>query len=437
MIERLRRWHRARGGLALDLALYLVGTAFAALTSVTSTLPAHREWGVIALGGYAFAASLSLSQLLAPRPPADLEVLAGSGGSETTKTPRSAGAATAAGRAVVVVIAWLGATVAPLVVQAVQRAYGQPFRAQEEVPVIEDGAARLIDTGTPYLTRDQVSLLAEPLLGYLPYQPGMTVFGLPRALLGVHWYTDARVWFALATAAALLAALHQLKAAGVADTLLIRGAQVAVLPICALTLATGGDDLPVLALCLLALSFAARGRWWAVGFAVGTAAALKLFAWPIVAVLIIYAATRGARAAARTALPAIGVPVATLIPAIVMAPGAVAENLFWYPIGQGLVASPAASPLPGQLIATLVPGGKWIALSLLLAAGVGIGLWLLRRPPRDAGQVAAVCAVGMLTAILLLPATRFGYLLYPAAYGIWIVLLTAGTVRIPVPSKSP
>ena len=30
----------------------------------------------------------------------------------------------------------------------------------------------------------------------MPYQPGMALFGLPRAVVGTHWWTDARVWFA-------------------------------------------------------------------------------------------------------------------------------------------------------------------------------------------------------------------------------------------------
>ena len=42
------------------------------------------------------------------------------------------------------------------------------------------------------------------MLGYSPYQPGMAIFGVPRAVLGDHWWTDARVWFAAATVAALL-----------------------------------------------------------------------------------------------------------------------------------------------------------------------------------------------------------------------------------------
>jgi hypothetical protein len=55
-----------------------------------------------------------------------------------------------------------------------------------------------------------------------------------------------------------------------------------------------------------------------------------------------------------------------------------------------------------------------------------------------------VCAVGLLAGILLLPSTRFGYLLYPAALAVWSVALrppgadttgsattvtTAGTVK--------
>ena len=48
----------------------------------------------------------------------------------------------------------------------------------------------------------------------------------------------------------------------------------------------------------------------------------------------------------------------------------------------------------------------------------------LRRPPVNAASAAAVCAVGLLAATLLMPATRFGYLLYPAAYALWIPALS-------------
>ncbi|HEX2419352.1 MAG TPA: glycosyltransferase family 87 protein, partial [Micromonosporaceae bacterium] len=338
----------------------------------------------------------------------------------------------------VVAVCWLGGTVVPLLVQAVQRAGGNLYRAQEEVAVIELGAARLLSDGTPYLTRDAIAAAPEPLLAYLPYQPGMVVLGLPRALAGSQWWTDARVWFALATAAALALALRQLKAAGRPDPLLVRAAQaVTVLPICALTLATGGDDLPVLALCLLAVVLARRGRWPASGIAVGTAAALKLFAWPVAVVLMIHAFGRGSGPARRLVVPALGIPGLVLLPVALADRAAVWENLVRFPLGLGLVASPAASPLPGHLIATSLPGGRGLAAGLLVVAAVGLAAWTWWRPPGTARAAAGLCAVGLLIAILLMPATRFGYLLYPAGFAVWAVAVggLAGTGHPSVPSK--
>jgi len=94
-----------------------------------------------------------------------------------------------------------------------------------------------------------------------------------------------------------------------------------------------------------------------------------------------------------------------------------------FPLGQTDVKSPAASPLPGHLIADNVPGGKIIATLLLVMAAIAIGLWLLRRPPRSASAAATISAWGLIAAIMLIPATRFGYLLYPVAYAVWAAAL--------------
>ena len=45
--------------------------------------------------------------------------------------------------------------------------------------------------------------------------------------------------------------------------------------------------------------------------------------------------------------------------------------------------------------------------------------YLWRRPPRDAAGVASVTGWVMLVAILLAPATRVGYLLYPINLFLW------------------
>jgi hypothetical protein len=412
-----RRWHwrtfdTAAGGLALDLGLYAVSAIFAAITAVTSTLLPHRAWGAVAAVGYLLATLAVTAQLLLRR---------------RSPTSRLSGLPA---RWAVTGLAWVTTTLLPLIWQSIDRAGGRTDRAQEEVLVVEQAGSRLLEHGTPYLGPDAIAALppGEQLMGYTPYQPGMAMFGLPRALVD-SWWTDSRVWFAVGTALALTLAVaalrrtpaaagHTTSAAHRRDAALLRGVQAAtVLPICALTLATGGDDLPVLALCLLALAFAAAERPGRAGLAVGLAGALKLFAWPVALVLIVWGLTR--RAGARVAAGAIGLPVAALLPALLVDRDALTENVLRFPLGHGLVTSPAQSPFPGYLIASALPAGRLIAAALLGAAGVAIAVRLARRPPRTAVATALICGYGLLAAIALMPTTRFGYLLYPLALLTW------------------
>ena len=431
-----RRWHwrtldAAAGGLALDLGLYAVSAIFAAITAVTSTLLPHRAWGAVAAVGYLLATLAVIAQLLLRR---------------RSPTSRLTGLPA---RWAVTGLAWAGTTLLPLVWQSIDRAGGRTDRAQEEVLVVEHAGSRLLEHGTPYLGPDAIAALppGEQLMGYTPYQPGMAMFGLPRALVDA-WWTDSRVWFAVGTALALALAVATLRglpaAAGQAtpatthrtDTALLRGVQAAtVLPICALTLATGGDDLPVLALCLLALAFAAANRPGRAGLAVGLAGALKLFAWPVALVLIVWGLTR--RAGTRVAVGAIGLPVAALLPALLVDRDALTENVLRFPLGHGLVTSPAQSPFPGYLIASALPAGRLIAAALLVAAGVAIAVRLARRPPRTAVATALICGYGLLAAIALMPTTRFGYLLYPLALLTWAPALhrPVDTPNSPVPDE--
>jgi hypothetical protein len=397
----LARFDRALGGLAADAALYGLAAAFALVTALTSTLLPHRAWGAVAAWAYLAAFLVVLAQLV-------------------LRQPRW--------RMALTWVAWAGAALVPLIVQAVQRSAGRTDRAQEEVLVVEHMGERLASTGTPYLGPEAIAALppGEQLLGYAPYQPGMAVFGLPRAAFGDLWWTDSRVWFAVATAAALVGAVRLLGRP--AGGPLVRAVQFAtVLPICALTLATGGDDLPVLALALLALACCASGRYAAAGLAVGAAAALKLFALPIVVVLAVLALTTGN---SRRFLPgALGLPVLALLPAFLVDGDAFVENVIRFPLGHGIVTSPAQSPFPGYLIAQSVPGGRFVALGLLVAVALAIAVLLLRRPPRTAATAALFCGYGLLAAILLMPTTRFGYLLYPLALLVWAPALGAALSR--------
>ncbi|WP_435823712.1 glycosyltransferase 87 family protein [Micromonospora parva] len=431
LTARRRRWHwrtldNAAGGLALDLGLYAVSATFAAITAVTSTLLPHRAWGAVAAVGYLLATLTVTAQLLLRR---------------RSPTSRLTGLPA---RWTVTGLAWAATTLLPLAWQSIDRAGGRTDRAQEEVLVVEQAGNRLLEHGTPYLGPDAIAALppGEQLMGYTPYQPGMAMFGLPRALLDT-WWTDSRVWFAVGTALALALAVAALRGTRTTadqrrDAALLRGVQAAtVLPVCALTLATGGDDLPVLALCLLALAFAATDRPGRAGLAVGLAGALKLFAWPVALVLIVWGLTR--RAGARVAAGAIGLPVAALLPALLVDRDALTENVLRFPLGHGLVTSPAQSPFPGYLIASTLPAGRLIAAALLVAAGLAIAVRLARRPPRTAVAATLICGYGLLAAIALMPTTRFGYLLYPLALLAWAPALhrQTDTPATPIPDVRP
>jgi hypothetical protein len=59
----------------------------------------------------------------------------------------------------------------------------------------------------------------------------------------------------------------------------------------------------------------------------------------------------------------------------------------------------------------------------MAATALGIGCWLLIRPPRFASDAALRSAIGLGLAIMLSPATRYGYLVYPLAlFGAAIML---------------
>jgi hypothetical protein len=62
---------------------------------------------------------------------------------------------------------------------------------------------------------------------------------------------------------------------------------------------------------------------------------------------------------------------------------------------------------------------------------------MLRRPPRTAAAASVICGVGLLAATLLLPATRFGYLLYPAAFLVWAAAFRVPARREPDGPASP
>ncbi|MFC4333927.1 glycosyltransferase 87 family protein [Salininema proteolyticum] len=389
--------HRASTArpVLLDIALYGAAALFAIATAAWSTLPPHQDWGFIAVGGYLPAALIAFQLYrLWPRPWKLRALLAGG---------------------VIAAVSLL-----PLI-GALLRRNDPGAPVQEEVPVIEDSARRVLDGTGPYLTSDQIAASSDPLLAYNPYQPGMALFGIPAALGGQHWWTDPRLYFAAVTLAALVGATALLNGrAGKGP--LIRAWQAAlVFPACALNFTVSTNDIAIASLMVLALALADRERWALAGAVAAFAASLKLFALPLLAVLFVLAWRRGRlRGYLSTA-----VPLAALVAASVWLSGARAwwENTISFGFGDGVVPSPAQSPFPGNLIAQHLPQGEAVSAALLGLAAAAVAAGLLWKRPGDAATAALWLAGGLTAAFLLMPATRFGYVVYPVILlGWWLVL---------------
>jgi CBS domain containing-hemolysin-like protein len=150
---------------------------------------------------------------------------------------------------------------------------------------------------------------------------------------------------------------------------------------------------------------------------------MKYTAWPALAIIAVMVATRdGTRAAARftgTVLAAGAGLVVALAPAALRHPASILENTVAYPLGLTAAKSPAQSPLPGHLLATLGPGGHLAALVSLVAAGLATVAWLVVAPPATPAAAARRIAIGLAALFALSPATRFGYFIYPIAFCAW------------------
>jgi len=173
---------------------------------------------------------------------------------------------------------------------------------------------------------------------------------------------------------------------------------------------------------------AARGypSLWPAAVVLGVACAMKYTAWPALAILAVMLAARdGARTAVRFAAIATVTTAAlsaALAPAALTAPAALIHNTVLFPLGLTKARSPAQSPLPGHLLATLGPAGHLAAIALLITAGLAVAVWMVTHPPTDTRAAARWLALGLALMFALSPATRFGYFAYPVALCGWIAL---------------
>ncbi len=375
-------------------------------------------WGAWAAGGYAIAAVITL-----------------------TAPGRAWGARLAVAAAVA------GALVAP----ALWLMTKEP--TPPDVAVVARAGVLLLHHGTPYLP--PAALSAGGWLAYNPYLPVMALFGVPGALgmPGKTW-----PWLIAATFLLLYATFRVTlgpRAGGRRRAALGHAAFWLSCPVMAFPLTMGITDPPVIALTCLSLALLARARHTGssrpgrgvlsgtvlsrtvlsrtvlsdtvlAALALGGACAMKYTAWPALAIIAVMVAARdGVRPAVRFAVGVLAAAaglVAAFAPAALRHPASILENTVAYPLGLTAAKSPAQSPLPGHLLATLGPAGHAAALALLAAAGLATVASLVFWPPTTPPAAARRLAIGLTALFLLSPATRFGYFIYPISLYAWAVL---------------
>jgi hypothetical protein len=191
---------------------------------------------------------------------------------------------------------------------------------------------------------------------------------------------------------------------------------------------------------LLGLVLLQRRRPLWAGVALGVAASMKITAWPLTALAFLVArdrnGERGRRPSLLVLLGIVGVMIPAVLPTATENLSAFIDNVVRFPLGLAGVHSPAGSPLIGHVVVSLFPGIHRAFTATVAAAGVlALSYVLVRRRPSTPAALARLVGWVMTVAILLAPATRVGYLLYPIDFFVWAWLLHSEETVDPVPAS--
>lgn len=384
----------------VDALLYGCSALFAGLTAWTAGIPLQRSWGRVALWPYALAAALAL-------------IAARASGSETQQRRR---------RTILVAVVFAAAAIGPLALAASLRAGGDPGAyAQSEVIIVEEAAIALRDGRNPYVAEYRDGPLADRPVAtqvHFPYLPGMLAFGIPRALSDPATWTDARVWFTVVALA--VAGLGLVRMAAAPEDRLRTFQVLFALPTGALLLATGGVDIPVIAMLLGTTVLVRNDRPGAAGVMGGLALATKqpsILALPF----LVLAIPRG-RPRRLFVITVGAVGAALIVPFALWDVDAFVEDAILFPLGLGQGESAAATPTLGSLLVDLFPSSRTAVTVLLVAAiAIVVAFLLFRGRGPSLSQACARAAGAFFAAIALAPAARVGYLVYPVNLIVWAI----------------
>jgi hypothetical protein len=412
-----------------DAVLYAASALFAISTAEASSITLYQQWGKLAAGPYAVGAVLSA--FLARRERrlrgAEDSLVGVPATTKPTRTWHWTGT-----RAVIFLMVLIGATLLPLSLEVLWRTdTGGTAHVQPEATVVEQAGVRVAHDQDPYSVVSGGHPKAPPgqpaYEAYDPYLPLMSYLGLARSTHAPPRLTDARVTFSIITVIVVVAALGLCK--GDTGPRVLALQSMTVLPTAALPLATGGDDLPVAAFILLGLVLIQRRRPLGAGISLGIAASMKITAWPVAALAFLVARDREGRTGRRPALWLLGGMGAVMLPAILPTLAenvpAFVDNVVRFPLGLAGISSPAQSPLLGHLVVSLFPGIHRLFTICVAGAGMIVLIYVLvRHTPRTPAALSKLVGWVLTFAIVLAPATRLGYVLYPINFFAWSWLLS-------------
>jgi len=394
-------WWASLSPVLSDAILYFASGVFALLMGFTSGEPAQWHWGYISFTGY-FLATLVL--LI------------------TSKRVNSFSL-----RKIVLIGLVIGVVVIPLSLETHWRQNnGGHGYAQPEVSVIERSAKNVVKGHDPYTVDVKNGKVTNSIKGlptyesFFPYFPLMSVFGLPDAITHrFYGLTDARIVMSLLTIAVGLIALQLFRAKREQK---LRLAQVLfVLPTGALFLATGGDDMPILALMLLGVVALQRKQIYVSALSIGIASAMKLTAWPLALGALLTLRGQEFKGKWKQFVAVAGlILMASILPFTIKAPHAFFANVFAFPLGLSGVTSPAASALPGHILASwwhpfkhILPAGT------LIVGGYFTAKYLKTHWPLSLSKMLSLLSACFAVLMCVSSTTRFGYVIYPLNFALW------------------
>ncbi len=368
-----------------DALLYGCSALFAGGTGLIVRIPLYRQWGQLAVGPYAVAALLM--------------AIAAAGAARRAATRRPPTVRNTA-RVIAFFIVLFGATVVPLASRSSGPRRATPPSMCSPRCWSSNGPASGRPTATEPLSGDRPerspphpSVRRADLRALLPLPAGnghlrLSSFTSVKSHSRIEaTLTDARIQFLVVTVAIGLIALSRLRPPSDARVRALQA--LTVLPTAALPLATGGDDMPVVALMLArpggpAAAKTGAGRPGPRGCVIAQVHCLGARGAGGLGRLRPGASARrrglvrargGRGHASRSSLPS---PSSN--------PSAFVDNVIRFPLGLAGVSSPAASALPGHILVSICSSIHRPYVLIVGLVGVVVLLWYRdlagRRPTR-------------------------------------------------------